>query len=112
MITLGFWDKLFHGTILGETISEAAVYEELLGTAIKHYDKGPEDKDIWKRAGGDNGKLSNNRTREESWRDAISLLQRGGGGKHLSVQGLIKEMEEDFPQSNELRELKKYFKHK
>lgn len=107
---IGFWDRLLWGGLIGETVSPESVYSELTRIAIKLYDKGPEDQDVWKRAGGDLSKLHNNKTREDNWRNAIALLRNGGGGKELSVKSLIKQMIEDHPNNTELKEIKKYFK--
>ncbi|MFC0320730.1 GAP1-N1 domain-containing protein [Olivibacter oleidegradans] len=107
---IGFWDRLAWGGLIGQTVSADSVYSELLRIAVKLYDKGPEDNDIWKRAGGEISKLHNHKTREENWRIAISLLRNGGGGKEISVKSLIKEMIEDHPNNTELKEIKKYFK--
>lgn len=107
---LGFWDKFLWGGLIGETVSVDSVYSALVEIAIKLYDKGPEDNDIWKRAGGEIGKLHNHKTREENWRNAISLLSNGGGGKDISVKSLIKEMIDDHPHNSDLKEIIRYFK--
>ncbi|MCT1531315.1 effector-associated domain EAD1-containing protein [Sphingobacterium daejeonense] len=106
---IGFFDRLIWGRLIGQTVSADSVYSELLRIAVKLYDKGPEDNEIWKRAGGEISKLHNHKTREENWRNAISLLRNGGGGKEISVKSLIKEMIEDHPNNTELKEIKKYF---
>ena len=107
---LGFWDKFLWGGLIGEKVSVDSVCFELVEIAIKLYDKGPEDNDIWKRAGGEISKLYNHKTREENWRNAINLLRNGSGGKDISLKSLIKEMIEDHPNNSELKEIKKYFK--
>ena len=107
---LGFWDKLIWGKLFGETVSIDSVYSALIEFAVDLYDKGPEDNDIWKRAGGKVSKLHDYKTREENWRTAINLLRNGGGGKDISVKSLINEMLEDHPNNSELKEIKKYFK--
>lgn len=112
LIDLGLWDKLRYGHLFGHTVPEADIYGMLQKVAVRLYDKGPEDNDIWKRAGGENSKLSNNRSREESWRDAIAMLRTGGGGKHASVGSLLKAMLEDNTKNDDLKELSNYFKTK
>ncbi len=107
---LGFWDRFNWGKILGEAVSDNAVYSELTKIAISLYAKGPEDNDIWKRSGGETSKLHNHKNREENWRDAIGLLRNGGGGKNISVKSLIKEMLEDHSNNSELKQIMKYFK--
>lgn len=107
---IGFWDRLKWGGLIGQTVSADCVYTELTQNAIKLYGKGPEDNEIWKRAGGEISKLNNYKTREENWRNAISLLRNGGGGKQISIKSLIKEMIDDYPHNQELKEIIKYFK--
>lgn len=107
---LEFWDKFLWGRLFGETVSIDSVYSALVKIAVELYDKGPEDNDIWKKAGGKVSKLHDSKTREENWRTAINLLRNGGGGKDISVKSLLKEMLEDHPNNSELKEIKKYFK--
>ena len=112
LIDLGFWDKLRYGHLLGHTVSESDVYGLLQKVAVRLYDKGPEDNDIWKRAGGDNAKLRNNCSREESWRDAIAMLRTGGGGKDASIRSLLKAMLKDTPNNDDLKELLNHYRAK
>ena len=112
LIKLGFWDKLRYSYLFGHTVPESEIYNMLQKIAVKLYDKGPEDNDIWKRAGGENSKLSNNRSREENWRDAITMLSTGGGGKHASVKLLLQAMLEDNPNNDDLKELSNYFRNR
>ena len=105
LANIGFWDQLRWGGLIGQTVSTDAVYSELTRIALKLYPKGPEDNEIWKRAGGEISKLNNYSNREENWRNAISLLRNGGGGKEISVISLIKEMIEDHPNNRELKEI-------
>lgn len=109
LINFGFWDTFRFGYLFGETVSENSVYSALLEISIAAYGQGPEDKDIWKRAGGNISKLSNHKTREENWRHAIQLLRNGGGGKYISPKLLLNAMLEDFPNNNQLKEIVKYF---
>jgi len=106
---LDFWDRLSWGWLIGETVSADSVFSELMRISVRLYDKGPEENDIWKRAGGDVSKLHNHRSREENWQNAIRLLRNGGGG-NISVESLIKEMMEEHPNNSELKEIAKYFK--
>ena len=109
LINFNFLDTLRYGYLFGEIVSENSVYSALLETSNTAYGQGPEDKDIWKRAGGDISKLSNHKTREENWRHALHLLRNGGGGKSITPKSLLKEMLEDFPNNNQLKEIIKYF---
>lgn len=108
LVKLTLWESFFSGHLLGRNISPNLVYGGLFELAVSLYPQGPEDKDIWKRAGGDISKLHNGKTREENWRHAISLLKSGGGGKHISTKSLVNEMLNDFPNNNQLNEIKKH----
>jgi len=112
LIDLGFWDKLRYGHLFGHSVQESDIYGMLQTVAVRLYEKGPEDNDIWKRAGGDNSKLSNNHSREDNWRDVVSMLHNGGGGKHVSVKALLRVMLEDHPNNADIKELLNYFKNK
>lgn len=99
-----------NGSLFGEQVSADAVYSEILSKVLAMYPQGPEHSDIWKRAGGDISKFINQKSREDNWKHGISLLRNGGGGANLSAGSLLRIMIEDYPQNNELIELKKYFK--
>ncbi|PRY35997.1 hypothetical protein CLV58_113128 [Spirosoma oryzae] len=110
LISIGFFEMIRHGHLLGRVVSESEIYSKLLEVTIRLYDRGPEENDIWKRAGGENSKLSNNFSREQNWRNAIEMLRSGSGGKHLTVKSLLRIMLEDHPNNSDLRELSNYFK--
>lgn len=110
LINFSFYEKLMNGSLFGEQVSADAVYSEILSKVLAMYPQGPEHSDIWKRAGGDISKFINQKSREDNWKHGISLLRNGGGGANLSAGSLLRIMIEDYPQNNELIELKKYFK--
>jgi len=60
------------------------------------YEKGPEEKNIWKRAGGDVSILTNDENRKSQWYSAIDTLSKGGGG-NITLESLIKEATKDYP---------------
>ena len=110
LISFSWYEKLSYGSLLGEQVPVDAIYSEILRKAITLYPQGPEQSDIWKRAGGDISKFSNQSSREENWRHGVSLLKKGGGGANLSAASLLKVMIEDHPQNNKLQELKKHIR--
>ncbi|KAA6333524.1 5'-methylthioadenosine/S-adenosylhomocysteine nucleosidase [termite gut metagenome] len=60
------------------------------------YEKGPEDNDIWKRAGGNVSILTNDNNRKSQWYSAIDSLSKGGGG-NITLLALIEEVKKDYP---------------
>lgn len=61
------------------------------------YPQGPEQDDIWKRAGGDVSILINSASRKSQWFNAIEKLYLGGGGKEISVTTFLNEVKSDYP---------------
>lgn len=49
------------------------------------YPQGPEQEDIWKRAGGDTTILINSVSRQSQWYNAIEKLSLGGGGIDITL---------------------------
>ncbi|GAB3719460.1 hypothetical protein GCM10027592_63020 [Spirosoma flavus] len=110
LLHLGLLDRFMFRRILNDTLIGFNPHEALFEIATQLYKQGPEDNDIWQRAGGDISKLHDKKSREENWRVAISLVQSGGGGKNITAMSLLKEMEKDFPFNPIISELKKQFK--
>lgn len=108
------WNKLLYNYLFNETFSESDYYQLLYELAIKLYDRGPEENDIWKRAGGDVSIFSNAATRQEQWHTAINKLRIGGGGKKITPNLLLEEMKKDNPYKyyTEIDKLIEYFKKK
>lgn len=107
LISLGFLDLLFHGNLFGRRITKDDIYSEVNQICIALYPEGPEDSDLWQRAGGDISKLYQNHSREENWRTAIRLLRNGGGGKDITIKSLLNVMIEDFPRNTQLKHILK-----
>lgn len=107
LLSLGFFDRLFHGHLFGEKITKDDVYSAITQICIELYPQGPEDRDLWQRASGDISKLYQNYSREENWRTAIKLLRNGGGGKNITTQSLLNAMIEDYPNNTQLKHLLK-----
>ena len=110
LLSLGIFDRVLYGGLFGETLNEETAYDALFELVKQLYKTGPEEEKIWERAGGDDSKLVNQNSREENWRRALHLVRHGGGGKHLSVKSLLKEMQRDFSGNLILKELQQYFK--
>lgn len=110
LLNLSFLDRLMYGHLFGQSLSREEIYSAFAEICIELYPKGPEDSDIWNRAGGDISKLFDSRSREQNWKAAINLLKNGGGGIKISVQALIKTMMEDFPNNPQLKHIINTFK--
>ncbi len=110
LVYVGLIDKFLYRHLFSETITDEVAYAALRELALLLYPQGPEQNDLWERAGGKNSKLNNHQTREESWYHALHLLQYGGGGRDISVKSLLKEMHSDFQQNKGVSHLLDYFK--
>ena len=60
------------------------------------YPRGPADRSIWTRSGGDLAALTLGSTGWADWFAAVSELRRGGGGTRISVESLLREMASDY----------------
>lgn len=73
--------------------------------ASKLYPKGPEDQQIWSRAGGNIAALELGSTGQANWYAAISKLRFGGGGRSITPLSLAQTMLIDFENNEELESL-------
>lgn len=71
--------------------------KELVNKLVELYPQGPEQDDIWKRAGGDVSIIVNSSSRKSQWFNLIEKLALGGGGKAISIESLINEVKADYP---------------
>jgi|SRR6185369_2297702 len=69
------------------------------------YPAGPEDQEIWARAGGDLSRLRLVGTGRANWFAALQTLQRGGGGVGITQYKLVEAALDDFPHHPDLRKL-------
>jgi hypothetical protein len=70
--------------------------------AARLYPWGPGDHDVWERAGGDPSRMPNRSSGWDSWQAAIKLIRHGGGGWSLNARRLLRAMQEDFPQNQQV----------
>lgn len=68
---------------------------------LENFPTGPMEHHLWERAGGDPSVLWGLSGRER-WDAALKLLREGGGGKHLTVRRLLKEMREERENNEKL----------
>ncbi|WP_273209125.1 5'-methylthioadenosine/S-adenosylhomocysteine nucleosidase [Runella zeae] len=78
-------------------IKDSVFRGKLLNTLLEMYPQGPEQDDIWKRAGGDVSILSNSMSRRSQWYNALERLALGGGGAKMTLQTLIEQVRIDYP---------------
>lgn len=66
------------------------------------YPVGPEDEEVWKRAGGDLSRLRLIGTGRAKWFSALRLLRQGGGGENIDQKSVVRVALTDFPHHPEL----------
>lgn len=91
--------------ITKEPINDEFDWGKLEEVAVEYYKKGPEDRSIWERAGGDVSILTNEDNRMQMWRSALRELRKGGGGKGITVLSLVAEMAKDYPNDKAIKAL-------
>ncbi len=97
------------GTLSGYALSQDEWWRSFTDLAIELYQHGPEDNELWSRAGGNKAVLKTSKTGNESWQDATRKLRHGGGGDKISISQVLKEMREDFPNNHDLQQLSQLF---
>ncbi|EMN5324594.1 TPA: effector-associated domain EAD1-containing protein [Enterobacter hormaechei] len=70
--------------------------------AINLYPGGPDDSDLWDRAGGKNSNLTFSGTGHARWHAALSQMRKGRDPKLIRLLG---EMKRDYPANNQLQHL-------
>lgn len=96
---LGFWTRMRLG-LGSESVDEK--WHGLADVCASLYPAGPDDREIWKRAGGDNADLIYHTDGRTRWFDAITKIRRG---YHLRSWKLLSKMREDFSWNDDLRVL-------
>lgn len=81
------------------------IWRQLEGIFCDLYPAGPQDQDIWLRAGGDISRLRLTGTGRANWFTALRTMQQGGGGAEINQSSLIKTALEEFPHHQELIKL-------
>lgn len=69
------------------------------------YPAGPQDQELWLRAGGDISRLRLGGTGCASWFAALRTLRQGGGGAGINQKSVIATALQDFPHHQELKSL-------
>lgn len=84
---------------------EPTVWRQLEEVFADLYPAGPQDQDIWIRAGGDISRLRLNGTGRVQWFSALRTMRQGGGGQAINKHSLILAALQDFPHHHELKHL-------
>ena len=66
------------------------------------YDRGPDERQVWKRAGGKLGFLKHADASDAQWHHALENLAKGGG-KTITFSSLLETVRTDFPTSAEMQ---------
>ncbi len=80
-------------------------FRNLENVAIRLFSGGPNDRQIWSRAGGNPALLEIERNAVAAWHSAVRTLELGGGGTDISPTSLVAAMLEEFPRNPELLDL-------
>jgi hypothetical protein len=81
------------------------VWRQLEDIFADLYPAGPQDQEIWARAGGDVSHLRLTGTGRANWFAALRTMRQGGGGAGIRQASLIKAALDDFPHHDELLRL-------
>lgn len=85
--------------------NEPTVWRQLEDVFADLYPAGPQDQDIWARAGGDISRLRLNGTGRVQWFSALRTMRQGGGGQSINKHALVLAALQDFPHHQELKYL-------
>ena len=109
---LGLLDRaslVISGIIDNSSISEVEWWSSFSDIAIRLYEEGPLENEIWKQADGHKYDLVTSTTGKESWLKALDKLKIGGC-KDITPKKLLKAMINEFPNNLELKTLKDLWK--
>lgn len=83
------------------SLTSAEKWESFESAAAKLYPSGPDDNQLWERAGGDDADLPRNGDGRSRWHETLGKIERGWRG--LKIERLLHEMQEDYPLNEQLR---------
>lgn len=84
---------------------DGEVWRQLEDIFADLYPAGPQDQEIWARAGGDVSRLRLTGTGRANWFAALRTMRQGGGGAGIRQASLIRAALDDFPHHQELLRL-------
>jgi adenosylhomocysteine nucleosidase len=83
---------------LTELLASAPSRSELVAILADLYERGPEERQVWKRAGGKLGFLKQADASDTQWHHALENLAKGGGST-ITIRSLLETVQSDFPAS-------------
>ena len=96
---IGFWDRFVLGIA---PVSEGEKWKGLEEMAVQLYPGGPDDRELWERAGGANADLPTRDDGRSRWRRAVGEMRNGRGP---TAPELLAAMMEDFNNNERIRHL-------
>ena len=91
------------GNMIAEQPQRDTVFwEDLLALVEKLYPEGPEQLNVWERAGGEKSRLNLRQPGIAIWFQALQLL-RNGGGQGITKHTLLQKISSDFPGRPEIQ---------
>jgi hypothetical protein len=82
------------------SVTSIEKWESFEVVAVQLYPSGPDEDELWERAGGSNADLRRNGSGRSRWHETLEQIRRGGRGP--KVARLIREMQKDFPSNEQL----------
>jgi adenosylhomocysteine nucleosidase len=83
---------------LTNLLASALSRSELVAILADLYERGPEERQVWKRAGGKLGFLKQADAGDTQWHHALENLAKGGGNA-ITIRSLLETVQNDFPAS-------------
>lgn len=108
---LGWYDSFrlkFTGRLGGVNITNEDWWRALNETATELYQYGPDQDQLWERAGGDLSNVNRHQSGRAGWGDALNTLRHGGGGEDINPRKLLREMRRDYPKNPKLHLLQQW----
>ncbi|OON69972.1 effector-associated domain EAD1-containing protein [Hymenobacter sp. CRA2] len=87
---------------LTELLGSVSARSELATILADLYDRGPEERQVWKRAGGKLSFLKQADPADTQWHHALDYLAKGGSG-NITPRSLLEAVQADFPANPSLQ---------
>ncbi|MGN2242464.1 caspase family protein [Frateuria sp. GZRR33] len=98
--------KSLCGPKVADEVQETDYWSALEQILIELYPFGPNDQEVWSRAGGDLSRLQSKSTGQAAWHVALRTLKQGGGGRNISLESLLNTAKQDFTDNPRLYNLR------